>query len=237
YFKGPLDGWDRIKLEGLVRNAVQRFEAEEDEGRREEFRQLLKSFNRFYSFVAQVVRLEDTDLEKLHAFADWLLRLLPDREVPPEIEITDEMLRLQAFKLEEREAGSASLAPGMTEPLRPISEFGAKPYTEDEKRSLSEIIQAFNERYGAEFSEEHILHVAQEVSRDVLDEKMTEMLRNNPPDVVSTAFDEAVFRSLIAYFGRSGEMKNILLTDAEMRRVFSRNLLTWALREVNLASR
>ena len=57
YFKGPLVPPDRIALEALVRNAVGRFEAEEDEGRQEEFRQLLKSFMRFYSFVAPVVRL------------------------------------------------------------------------------------------------------------------------------------------------------------------------------------
>jgi type I restriction enzyme, R subunit len=55
--KGPLDPSDRIRLEGLVRQAVQRFEREGDEGRQEEFRQLLKSYMRFYSFVAQVVSL------------------------------------------------------------------------------------------------------------------------------------------------------------------------------------
>ena len=73
---------DRIRLEGLVRQAVQRFEQEDDEGRQEEFRQLLKSYMRFYSFVAQVVRLDDTGLEKLYSYAAWLIRLLPNREVP-----------------------------------------------------------------------------------------------------------------------------------------------------------
>ncbi len=60
FYKGPLDPSDRIRLEGLVRHAVQRFELEDDEGRQEEFRQLLKSYMRFYSFVAQVVNLGDT---------------------------------------------------------------------------------------------------------------------------------------------------------------------------------
>ena len=119
-----------------MREAVQRFEAEDDEGKQEEFRQLLKSFMRFYSFVAQVVRLEDTDLEKLHAYAAWLDRLLPNREVPPEIEITDDMLRLQAFKVVQKEEGSASLSPGDTAPLQPISEFGASR-TPRTKRSPS----------------------------------------------------------------------------------------------------
>jgi hypothetical protein len=45
-----------------------------------------------------------------------------------------------------RVKGSASLSPGDRSALKPISEFGAKPYTEDEERSLSEIIKAFNER-------------------------------------------------------------------------------------------
>jgi hypothetical protein len=109
YFMGPLVPADRIALEALVRNAVARFEGEEDEGRQEEFRQLLKSFMRFYSFVAQVVRLADTSLEKLYAYASWLARLLPNREEPPDIEMTEDMLRLQAFRVEQKEEGSASV--------------------------------------------------------------------------------------------------------------------------------
>jgi hypothetical protein len=77
-YKGPLDPSDRIRLEGLVRQAVQRFEVEDDEGRKEEFRQLLKSYIRFYSFVAHVVSLGDTGREKLYSYAAWLIRLLPN---------------------------------------------------------------------------------------------------------------------------------------------------------------
>lgn len=113
FYKGPLDTSDRARLEGLVRHAVARFEAEEDEGRQEEFRQLLRSYMRFYSFVAQVIRLEDTWLEKLYSYASWLSRLLPNRQLPPEIEITDEMLRLQAFiRAGRRVRGGAEHPPG-----------------------------------------------------------------------------------------------------------------------------
>jgi type I restriction enzyme R subunit len=231
YFKGTLSGGDRAQLEGLVKHAVARFEVDDDEGRQEEFRQLLKSYGRFYSFIAQVMRLEDTSLEKLASYGNWLSCLLPNREVPPEIEITDDIIRLQAFKVEQKEAGSASLAAGDTDALKAISEFGAKPYTEDEKKELSEILQAFNERHGTQFTEADMIRFEQ-VNREILDDNMSDMLRNNAPDVVYAAFRDAFFQGAIRMFQRDNEMRNIVLTDAEARDKATRHFFNRALREV-----
>lgn len=231
YFKGHLLPADRIALEALVRNAVGRFEAEDDEGRQEEFRQLLKSFMRFYSFVAQVVRLVDTSLEKLYAYASWLARLLPSREEPPDIEITEDMLRLQAFRVERKEEGSASVSPGDRQSLTAISEFAAKPYTEDEEKTLSEIVKSFNDRHGTQFAKEDFLRFEQ-VNRDILDEDMTEMLRNNPPDVVYSAFSQAFFQGAIRLFQRENRLQDIVMTDPEVRNQAIRHFFNRALREV-----
>lgn len=229
YYKGPLDSGDRAKLEGLVRHAVARFESEDDEGRQEEFRQLLKSYMRFYSFVAQVICLDDTGLEKLYSYSSWLARLLPNREVPPDIEITDDMLRLQAFKVITKEKGSASLSPGDNEPLKAIKEFGAKPYTEDEKKELSEIVKAFNDRHGTEFTEADMIRF-EAVNQEILNDDLTEMLRNNPPDVVYKAFADAFFQGAIRMFQRDKQMQNIVLTDAEARDKATRHFFNRALR-------
>jgi type I restriction enzyme, R subunit len=231
YYSGVLDGSDRARLEGLVREAVARFEADDDEGKQEEFRQLLKSYMRFYSFIAQVMKLEDTSLEKLYSYGAWLARLLPNREVPPEIEITDEMLQLQKFKVTQKEVGSASLSPGERAALKAISEFGAKPYTEDEQKELSEIVKAFNERHGTDFSEEDMVRF-ERVNRDIMDDDLTEMLRNNPPDVVYTAFAQAFFQGAIKMFQKDNEMRNIVLTDAEARDKATRYFFNRALRQV-----
>ena len=99
-------------LKGWCDRQYGRFEQEDDEGRQEEFRQLVKSYMRFYTFVAQVIRLSDTGLEKLYSYAAWLSRLLPNRQIPPDIDITEDMLRLQAFRVEQKEQGSASLSRG-----------------------------------------------------------------------------------------------------------------------------
>lgn len=231
FYSGALSGSDRARLEGLVREAVQRFEADEDKGRQEEFRQLLKSYMRFYGFVAQVIRLEDTSLEKLYSYASWLSRLLPNREVPPDIEITQDMLRLQAFKVVQKEQGSASLSPGDKEALKAISEFGAKPYTEDEQRELSEIVKAFNDRHGTEFTENDFIRY-EPTYQATLDDDMTDMLRNNAPDVVYSAFSQAFFQGAIRMFQRDNDMRDIVLTDPAARDKLIRFFFNRALREV-----
>lgn len=234
FYSGRLDGADRAQLEGLVRQAVGRFEVDEDEGRQEEFRQLLKSYMRFYSFIAQVIRLEDTGLEKLYSYSAWLARLLPNREVPPDIEITEDMLRLQAFKVEQKVAGSAGLAPGDHAALKAINEFGAKPYTEDEQKELSEIVKAFNDRHGTAFTESDIIR-HEPSYQATMDEDMTEMLKNNSADVVYSAFSQAFFQSMIRGYQRDTEMRDIVLTDPETRDQLIRFFFNRAVREVRSA--
>jgi type I restriction enzyme, R subunit len=228
YYRADLATYDRVKLEAIINQAVARFKAIEEEEKKEEFRQLLKSFLRFYAFVAQIVRLDDTSLEKLSAYGEWLVRLLPTRELPADIEITDDMIRLHAFKIVQQEEGTASLAAGDSARLRAIHEFAAKPYTVEEEESLSEIIKSFNERHGTEFTNEDLVRFEQ-VNREILSDDMIEMLRNNPPDVVYTAFREAFFKGAINLFQRDAAMKSIILTDADAREHAIRHFFNRAL--------
>ena len=230
FFKGDLAAQDRLALEGTVRLAVHRFGLDEDEAQREEFRQLLKSFQRFYGFVAQVVALNDPWLEKLFIYTSWLARLLPSRDVPADISITEDMLDLSAFKLQKDEEGSASLAAGEGTALDPITEFGANPYTEEEEKSLSQIIESFNERHGTQFSREDFLRF-ERVKRDVMDDEMTEMMRNNPADVVYDAFARAFFQRMARMFQQDNEMRNIVMTDKDAREQATRHFFNRAQRE------
>jgi type I restriction enzyme R subunit len=195
-----------------VRLAVERFSLDEDEAQQEEFRQLLRSFLRFYSFVAQVTALNDVWLEKLYAYSAWLSRLLPSRDVPPELNVTDDMLKMSAFKLEEQESGAITLG---TATLSPITEFGTS-YTEEEEKSLSQIIESFNERHGTNFTREDFERF-ERVNREILNEDMMDMIRNNPADVVYNTFSQAFFQGMVRAFQGDSEMRNIIMTDPQAR--------------------
>ncbi|ULB11822.1 DEAD/DEAH box helicase family protein [Cereibacter azotoformans] len=208
---------ERPVLEGIVRQTVERFRTALTEEQQEEFRQLLASFLRFYAFISQVIALEDSDLEKMYLFGSWLKRLLPSREAPQGGDVTDDMLELQAFRLSEGDEIDASLAATETKPLSPIDRFGANPFTEEERRTLSEIIKAFNDRHATNFTEEDYIRF-EAVNEAILDdEAWAEMLRNNPPEVVRPRFGEEFMRRAILAFQRDRQMQSAFLQDREGR--------------------
>lgn len=84
---------------------------------------------------------------------------------------------------------------------------------------------------GTDFTEADMIRFEQ-VSQEILTEDMTEMLRNNPPDVVYGAFRDAFFQGAIRMFQRDNEMRNIVLTDAEARDKATRHFFNRALRDV-----
>ena len=139
------------------------------------------------------------------------------------------MLMLSAFRLQEGDAGSASLVAGETKKLDPISEFGANPYTEEEK-SLSEIIDSFNERHGTNFSREDFLRF-ERVNREILDEDMLDMMRNNPADVVYNAFSQAFFQGMVRMFQQDNEMRSVVMTDKDAREQATRHFFKRAQRQ------
>jgi type I restriction enzyme, R subunit len=72
-------------------------------------------------------------ISDMNCYGDASGRIVNHHQLRADIEITDDMLRLHPFKIEQVEAGSASLAAGDAMPLAPIKEFAAKPYTAEEE--------------------------------------------------------------------------------------------------------
>lgn len=114
-------------------------------------RSLVKNFNRFYAYMAQVVRTFDRELYKTYIFTEFLYKLLP-KTPHQRIELNDK-LALINNKLTETFSGSLTLKPTKKDKtLTP--EKGGKGKKQEEKRDLlKNIIDKINMMYAGKFTE------------------------------------------------------------------------------------
>lgn len=118
------------------------------------FKKNLQSFVRLYEFLSQIVDYKDRELEQLCAYAKHLYPLLRrDRLDQDEIDIAE--LALTHYRLTKRAEQPLRLADNTGDyALKPGSAIGTGKAHDPEKKRLSEIIQALNDLFGAEVSDE-----------------------------------------------------------------------------------
>ena len=137
-------------LSSILKPAVDRYVYLEDK-QRDEFKSLLHSFVRLYSFVTQVCRIFDKDMQKFYIFAKYLIKVIKD-DNDEKINLNDELL-LEYFKLAKTSEGAITLDKTGEVGVSPVVGGGATS-SNKEKEHLSEIIEKFNKRFGTEFSEQ-----------------------------------------------------------------------------------
>ncbi|MBO6273073.1 type I restriction endonuclease subunit R [bacterium] len=136
-------------LSSLLTPALQRYEVLEDK-KKDEFKSLLHSFNRTYSFVIQVCRMFDKDMQKLYVFTKFLSKVLP-KDGGEKVNLNDVLL-LEYYKLQKTAEGKITLE--NSEGLVPPVKDGGVAGSNKEKDTLSEIIDKFNKKFGTSFTEQ-----------------------------------------------------------------------------------
>ena len=110
---------------------------------------------RLYSFLAQILPFSDVGLEKLHAFARHLRRLLPHagEELPREIQ---QNIDMESYRIQQTGSGNVALdRKGKSGALEPVATKEPREVTPEELEALSRIIADLNERFGIELGPEH----------------------------------------------------------------------------------
>lgn len=214
---------DRATLEGIVNRAVNSYNVA-DIPSQDEFRQAVKSYCRFYSFIVQVYPVADVKLESLYWYATWLGKKLKNNKGDDGPELTDEMIRLTKLRIEENEKGSATPDAGSSKPLPPISAFGVntKP-TEDDEKELSEIIKEFNDKHGTEFTEDDIIRIG--IQAEKVANEMSAVIKNNPVDVSLDTFADRLFDRMAEVRESEKDLDNIMTSDQDSWRRLASLLL------------
>ena len=114
-------------------------------------RYLIKNFNRFYAYMAQVVRTFDKELYKTYIFTEFLYKALPKRK--RSVVDLEGQLALINNRMDTTFSGSLSLSPTPeNKVLKP--EQGGKGRKPEEKRDLlKNIIDKINIMYAGKFTE------------------------------------------------------------------------------------
>lgn len=135
-------------LSGCIKPALDRFKVKANQ-EKEEFKSYLSRFIRIYSFITQVCRMFDKDMQKFFVYARLLEKCLPKGE-NEKIDIEDKVI-LEYYKLEKSFQGSVILeaTEGYVGNIK-----GNTGGREKKKDSLSIIIDKMNERFGTQFSEQ-----------------------------------------------------------------------------------
>lgn len=163
------------------------------------FRKNLQSFVRLYEFLSQIVPYEDRELEQLCVYAKHLHPLLRgDRLLQDDVDVGE--LQLSHYRLSKRAEHQLRLSEEEGEyTLKPGSDVGSgKPHNPEKKR-LSEIIEALNDIFGAEVSDDDQLQfltgIAQRISRQ--EDVMAQVNNHSVEQVMHGLFPKRVLDTVL----------------------------------------
>jgi type I restriction enzyme R subunit len=150
YKKKEQGSTDLGKLASALKPALGKYMQLEEEAQFK-VRSLMKNFNRFYSYMAQVIRTFDRDLYKSYIFTEFLYKFLP-KNAHEKVDLSGK-LALINNKLSETFSGSLSLAPTKEDKTINPEKGGQGIKVETKRDLLKNIIDKINIMYQGKFTE------------------------------------------------------------------------------------
>ena len=211
YFKsGKQDDKALGRMTSALQPVAQRYNQLDTDGRYK-FRRLLRSLVKWYGYIAQIVRMYDSDMHREYTFCAYLLKLIPNE--PVDMIDLEGKLKLEYYKLKETFKGKIELDPTKGGNYGPVTGKGAG--APEPKEPLDEIIDKINEKYKGIFTEGDKVLLTSLRDRLLTDKKLKKIIQTTEPKI----FTESVFPKIFddaaqASFMESSETYQSLFADA-----------------------
>ena len=206
---------DHAHMQRHLQPAVDRFKAIADEAKREAFRAKVSGYVSTYAFLSQIVPYADPDLEMLYSYGRFLLPHLPlDRDTTI-VKVGDEV-GLQYYRLDRVFSGPIMVREGEAQYIKSPSDVGTGK-AKDEKAPLSEIIDALNERFGTQFSEEDRLFFQQIKEKACKSEQIVRTAMANPLDKFELGIRKLIEDLMIERMGENDKIVTRYMADQEFQ--------------------
>ena len=174
------------KLNALIDKGIERFNRLED-AEKDGFKSSSVKFIRTYGFVLQIADFIDVDLHKLYIYLNYLLRKLPYNQKDDAFVLPDD-IALQYYRLQKTGETDISLEQLGQVDLAPTT-HGTGGVIEDEKNTLSVVVEKINDRFGTDFTETDLLSYEQIKEDMMADDLIIQKAKNNTKENFKFAFE------------------------------------------------
>lgn len=230
FVKAYQKGVHQSKLHNLLEEPVKRFKRISDDKDKLLFKKLLRRYQSLYSFMAQLLPFSDLSLEKLYIYIKFLNRLLPG-QVPDIIQGLLDDVDMDSYKIDTRdEGGSIILNDGEGE-LTGISGGIPSVFNDKEKTRLSQILEALNEAFATDFSDEDSLFVTQIANHIMSDEGFITKVKSNPRENVAAIFGNIFEDELVTIYESNDTFYNKINNNPELKERLKNDLLDFVYEE------
>ena len=217
-------------LSSILQLAAIRFndiEDIDDEGKKIKI-QIKKDINyfiRIYSFITQIERMFDEDMQKFYTYANLLMKALP--EVKVEKVNVDQLVVLEYYKIMKARLGCIPVdSKGKISPIK-----GSGGGIEDDKESFSEIVRKINEAFGTDFTE--MDKVLEQIANDMRnDEEIAKFAMNNDQSTFSVLFEKKFEDIAAARYMQNDSFFDKMFKDEKFMNAIKEELLNRVYREL-----
>lgn len=182
-------------MTSLLKPIVARYSALPEE-KRFEFKKTVHNYNKWYSYIIQIARMFDKDLQKEYVFTCYLEKLLP-RASEKNIDLEGK-LKLEFYKLEQTFKGYITLNPTVAdETLENPKTIDTAGRPEDKDELLENIIKKVNQRFKGIFSEGYRVIVETIYKRCIKgNKKLAQYAKKNNAEVLEQSIFPDIFKKI-----------------------------------------
>jgi type I restriction enzyme R subunit len=213
---GPVD-----QLHIILDEAAHTFRTSLNEEQQEDFRAKCKTYVRLYVFLAQIVPFVNPYLERLYLFLNHLQNKLGKQKDEDLAKGILENIDMDSYRLQHEGDFTIKLEQG--DELKPLPTEMRKGSAEPNMEYLSNIVKAFNDKFGTTFTnEDKVKKMTEDIMQDVAnDAEFVNAFKYSDEQNAKITFEDVLKRKLIDHIETNFEVFKEYNDNKEFREFFA----------------
>lgn len=209
------------QLHSILDAAAEVFRTSLNEEQQDDFRAKCKTYVRLYVFLAQIVPFVNPYLERLYLFLNHLQNKLGKQRDEDLAQGILDNIDMDSYRLQKEGEFNIQLQQG--DELKPLPTDMRGGAAEPEMEYLSNIVKAFNDRFGTQFTnEDKVKKMTEDLMADVAqDAEFANAFRHSDEQNAKITFEEVLKRKLIDHIETNFEVFKEFNDNKEFRDFFA----------------